>query len=98
MAGYTMVRLPMSVKNIFTEWLQKNRPEAAEKVLNYIMSTRDGKLNDANFGSRMRGQGLRADSIEKMFDVFCRKFGLNEKDIQLSIECFKRPENQLSFF
>lgn len=98
MAGYTMVRLPMSVKDIFTEWLQKNRPEAAEKVLSYIMSTRDGKLNDANFGSRMRGQGLRADSIEKMFDVFCRKYGLNGKDIQLSTESFKRPENQLSFF
>lgn len=97
-AGYTVVRLPLSVKDIFTDWLATHRPEAQEKVLGFIKDTRDGKLYNSTFGSRMRGEGHKADNIEKMFELFARKFGLNEKDFELSTEHFQRPGTQLSFF
>lgn len=97
-AGYTVVRLPHSVKAIFSDWLATHRPEAQEKVLNSIRETREGKLYDANFGSRMTGAGPKADQIAQMFELFCRKFHLNEKDFHLSTEHFQRPGDQLSFF
>ena len=63
----------------------------ADKVLKRIMMVRDGKLNETEFGSRMRGEGAYADYIKQQFAVYCRKFHLNEKHVHLSTEHFKRP-------
>jgi DNA repair photolyase len=99
-AGYTPVRLPLSVAPIFEEWLEVHRPLNKEKVLSRIRDMRGGKLNDPSFGSRMHGQGVFAESLEKMFDLYCRKHGLNLQRIQITAEHFRRPEkpsDQLSF-
>jgi len=48
-----------------------------DKVLNRIRSMRDGKLYEYAFGKRMRGEGIFADQIESLFDVACRKHGLD---------------------
>lgn len=97
-AGYTTLRLPYSVKDIFTEWLENHRPEAKTKVLSFIQDIRGGKLNDSDFGSRMRGEGPRAENIKKMFDLFYRRYGYGEKPLAISLDKFKRPTDQLSFF
>jgi len=34
---------------------------------------RGGKLNDPNFGTRMKGEGVFADQIKSMFKLACRK-------------------------
>jgi DNA repair photolyase len=99
-AGFTPVRLPLSVAPIFSEWLEVHRPLKKEKVLSMIRDIRGGKLNDANFGSRMEGQGAIADNLAKMFDLYCRKYHLNEKRIRLSTDHFRRPAqpgDQMSF-
>ncbi|RYZ78787.1 MAG: PA0069 family radical SAM protein, partial [Proteobacteria bacterium] len=96
-AGYTPVRLPLAVSPLFEEWLEVHRPLKKEKVLGLIRDVRGGKLNDANFGSRMRGEGAVADSLNQMFRLYTRKFGLNEKKISLSCEHFHRPGDQLIF-
>jgi DNA repair photolyase len=96
-AHYTIVRLPLAVSQIFPAWLRSHFPERAETVLGRIRSMRDGKLNSAQFGLRMRGEGLLADQIRQLFEVVCRRFGLNERDFQLSCESFRRVEkDQLS--
>ncbi len=61
------------MRPVFVDWLERNEPLKAEKVQSLIRATRGGKLNDAKFGSRMRGQGLIADQIKQTFQVFARR-------------------------
>jgi DNA repair photolyase len=89
-AGYVPLRLPFSVAPLFEQWLGRHFPDRKEKVLNRIRSIRDGKLNDAHFGSRMRGAGIFAEQIERMFDVACRKAGLPDEQLKLSTARFRR--------
>lgn len=98
LAGYTALRLPLAVRPLFEDWLEQNRPLRKEKVLNAIRDIRGGNLNSAEFGSRMKGEGVRADQYQQMFKLITRKLGLNEKDYDLSTEHFCRPGDQLSFF
>jgi DNA repair photolyase len=98
-AGYTVVRLPYAVKDLFEQWLSDHVPEKKEKVLNRIRTLRGGKLNESEFGSRMRGEGLFADQIGQTFKVACHKAGLTGKYLQLSTASFRRPQGaQLSLF
>nr|WP_253696645.1 PA0069 family radical SAM protein [Bdellovibrio bacteriovorus] len=96
-AGYVPLRLPSSVLPIFEEWLEVHQPLKKEKVLNSVRDIRGGKLNDANFGSRMRGEGPRADQMAQMFKLYTRKYGLNVKKFDLSTEHFQRRGDQLKF-
>lgn len=96
-AGFTPVRLPLAVRPLFEEWLEVNFPLRKEKVLSSIKDIRGGKLNDANFGSRMRGEGARADQLSQMFHLYIRKYGLDQKDFHLRADHFHRPGDQLSF-
>ena len=75
-ASYTLLRLPLTVAPVFREWLERTQPDRAERVLNLIRSTREGKLNEAEFGSRLRGKGEVAEQIGKLFRVFRAKHGL----------------------
>ncbi|HRJ70979.1 MAG TPA: PA0069 family radical SAM protein, partial [Terrimicrobiaceae bacterium] len=68
-AGYTMLRLPYAVKDIFSAWLEAHCPDAKEKVLGRIREVRGGALNRSEFGSRMRGEGVFADHIGQLFQV-----------------------------
>lgn len=97
-AGYTPLRLPYSVSDLFTEWLAEHRPDAQSKVLNQIREMRDGKLNDANFGSRMQGRGARAENMRKMFMLFTQRLGLNQRIFQTRCDLFHRPGDQLTLF
>ncbi len=90
-AGYIIVRLSYGNKDIFADWLKRNRPMEADKVLKRIMMVRDGKLNETEFGSRMKGEGAYADYIKQQFKVYCRKYHLNEKPFHLATEHFMRP-------
>jgi DNA repair photolyase len=90
--AYTEVlRLPLTVAPVFQEWLERNFPQKKDKVLGRIRAIRGGKLNDARFGSRMRGEGIFADQIAQMFHVARRKVGLPEDAPELSTVAFRRP-------
>jgi DNA repair photolyase len=89
-AGHVMLRLPYAVKELFCNWLQQHYPERVNKVLHAIQDTRGGCLNDPNFGSRMSGEGERAEAIAQMFDVTCKKLGLNQKRVHLTTQHFRR--------
>jgi DNA repair photolyase len=92
-AGYVPLRLPFVVKDLFAEWLEQHYPDRRDKVLNRVRAMRDGKLNDSNFGTRMRGSGPFADQVKAMFDLGCRRHGLNETDLHLSKGRFRRPKS-----
>ena len=90
-AGYVPLRLPHAVAPLFEQWLEQHFPDRKEKVLNRIRSIRGGKLYDSRFGKRMSGEGIFAEQIEKIFDVACRKHGLNNGRVDLSAASFRRP-------
>jgi DNA repair photolyase len=77
MAGYTIVRLPWEVKDLFKDWLERNYPLKAAHIMARIRDMRGGRENDPEFGSRMRGEGPFAELIRMRFDVACKRLGLN---------------------
>jgi DNA repair photolyase len=89
-AGYTILRLPYAVKDLFFEWLSRHFPDRKGKVLGGIRSVRAGKLTDPRFGSRMRGEGARADIIKRMFRLAVRRSGIPQTGTELSITAFRR--------
>jgi DNA repair photolyase len=90
-AGFVPLRLPHGVGSLFDEWLQRHYPDRRDKVLNRVREMRGGKLNDPNFGSRMRGAGEYIDQLRALFHVTCRKVGLNLERPALSTTSFRRP-------
>ncbi|TYP92745.1 DNA repair photolyase [Fodinibius salinus] len=98
-AGYTIVRLPYGVKDLFQDWLKQHFPNRKEKVLNRIRNIRSGKLNESEFGQRFHGEGEFADQIRNLFNIQTERLGFNEEPVKLSTKYFKRPEEgQLNLF
>jgi DNA repair photolyase len=92
-AAYVPVRLPYAVAPLFEDWLERHYPERKEKVLNRIRQVRGGRLNDARFGSRMRGEGVYAKHIRRLFEVGCRRAGIEPGRFpKLSAAAFRGPE------
>ena len=90
-AGYVPVRLPGAVAPLFEDWLGRHFPHRKEKVLNHIRSMRGGRLNDPNFGSRMKGGGVYAEHISRLFGVACRRAGIERGRFpKLSTASFRR--------
>ena len=97
--GYVALRLPHAVKSLFEDWLEQHYPEKKGKILNRIRSIRGGKLNDPNFKSRMRGEGIFAEQIAELFHLAQKRAGIAERWPKFSLEHFRRPSNdQLSLF
>jgi len=75
-AGYVLLRLPGSVKEVFEQRLRAQLPLSAERVLHRIRETRGGQLYDARFGVRGRGEGPYAASIGTLFRAAAARVGL----------------------
>ncbi len=98
-AGFTVVRLPYANAPLFEKWLETHFPDRKEKVLNRLKAMRGGKLYDAQWGKRMRGEGIFAEQIEAMFEVAKRKAGFKDEHRGLSAASFRRAGGtQLSLF
>jgi len=76
-AGYVLLRLPYEIKELFKDWLQNHYPLKAEHVMSRVRQMRDGRENDPEFGSRLRGQGLLAELLAQRFEKACRRLELN---------------------
>ncbi len=90
-AGYTVLRLPYGVKDLFLDWLDRHAPDRKGKVLSRVRELRDGKLNEPAFGLRMKGQGIFGEQISRMFRVTTRRLGVERSWPELSCEGFRRP-------
>jgi DNA repair photolyase len=90
-AGYVPLRLPHGLGPLFEQWLTQHFPDRKEKILKRVRALRGGKLNDANFGSRMRGEGIFAEQIASLFALACRKAGIEARRPQLSTAAFRVP-------
>jgi DNA repair photolyase len=91
-ASFILLRLPLTVEPVFLEWLQRTQPQHQERVLCRIRQCREGRLSDSKFGSRMRGSGEIAEQIKHMFQLFSRKYGLDQPLPELNCELFVPPK------
>jgi DNA repair photolyase len=97
-AGYVVLRLPHAVAPLFEQWLTEHFPDRKDKVINRVRDLRGGALYDAQWGKRQRGEGVFAEQIASIFDIACRKNGLNEDEYELSAASFRRRMPQKLLF
>ncbi len=90
-ASWVLLRLPKPVDELFDRWLTERFPERRERVLHRVRETRAGRLSDAHFGRRMRGEGVYAEQIAALFAAAARKHGLDAPLPELSAAAFRRP-------
>jgi len=90
-AGYVLLRLPLEIKDLFTEWLEAHEPAKARHVLNLIRDTRRGALYVDKFGERGRGTGPYAELLAKRFRLAVKRLGLERRGEGLRCDLFKPP-------
>ncbi|WP_245276428.1 PA0069 family radical SAM protein [Methylocapsa aurea] len=90
-AGYVMLRLPLELRDLFTEWLLAHYPDKLRHVLALIRSVRGGKLYDSTFGKRMAGSGPYAWMIGRRFEAAAAKIGLARSRMPLRCDLFSPP-------
>jgi DNA repair photolyase len=91
-AGYTLLRLPWEVKDLFREWLAEHFPDRAAHVMSQVRAMRGGRDNDPRFGTRMHATGPVAQLIRQRFRLACRKLGFPEdRGESLATHLFQPP-------
>jgi DNA repair photolyase len=100
-AGWSLLRLPGAVKDVFEDRLRVSLPLVADKVMHRVRETRGGeKVYDARFHVRGRGVGVYAETISALFETTVKRLGLNERDEPEPVSRFRRPDRskQLKLF
>ncbi len=92
LAGYTMLRLPWEVKDLFREWLAEHFPERAAHVMSQVRAMRGERDNDPDFGTRMHALGPVAQLIRQRFKLASRRLGFpEERQFSLPTNLFRPP-------
>lgn len=100
-ATWIMLRLPLEVAGLWREWLEVAEPGRAAKVMARVREARGGKDYDAEWGKRMRGEGVFAELIGQRFRKAVARLGLEEALPALRCDLFRPPEragDQLRLF
>jgi len=92
-AGYILLRLPLEIKDLFTEWLEAHAPGRTQHVLDLIRDVRGGELYDSTWGKRMRGEGPYAELLRRRFQLARKRLGLDAYKARwdLDLSLFKPP-------
>jgi DNA repair photolyase len=96
--AYTFIRLNGAIKFLFHDWLYKNFPDRADKVWHLIEASHDGKVNDSEFGRRMRGEGNIAQIVSQQYKKYGKLYGMNAERWELDTSIFRRPGEQGKLF
>lgn len=90
-ATYSIVRLPGTGAEVFTDWLDRHVSETKkEMILGRIREMHGGRLNDSRALVRMKGVGGRADQIGQLFKAVARKVGFNQMRPDVTTANFRR--------
>lgn len=100
-ASWIALRLPLEVSPLFQDWLNRQMPDRAAKVMARVRDMHGGKDYSSEWGRRMRGEGIWADLIAQRFDKAIRRIGLVKDMPPLRRDLFSLPPragDQLSLF
>lgn len=102
-AFITCLRLPKEVLPVFDERILSALPEQAGKIQKALLEVRGGEADTQGFGARFRGQGARWKAIEALFELNCRRLGI-ETSLSGPLQkteakkTFRRPSKQGKLF
>ena len=100
-AGYVLLRLPLEVAPLFKDWLLRHYPDRYRHVMSLLRSMRGGKDYDAEFGTRMKGEGPYAWQIGRRFELAAKRIGISTQKKRLRTDLFSPPQMagaQMSLF
>jgi DNA repair photolyase len=94
-AMFVLLRLPLEVRDLFAEWLAAERPDRAKRVMSLVRQMRGGRDYDADFSTRMTGQGPLAALLAARFALACRRLGLNQSRFRQRDDLFRPSADAL---
>ena len=89
--NWTVLRLPLEIKDLFAEWLAAHAPAKASRVFNLVSQCHGGRIYRSEFGKRMQGDGPYAEMIRRRVGSASRKHGLHKKQWNLDCSRFAVP-------
>jgi DNA repair photolyase len=93
LAGYTILRLPWEVKDLFREWLAEHFPDRAAHVMSVVRAMRGERDNDPDFGTRMHAGGPVAELIRQRFQLARRRLDYpHGRSHDLPTKLFRPPQ------
>jgi DNA repair photolyase len=99
--NWTLLRLPLEIKDLFIEWLQAHAPGKATHAMSLISQCHGGIAYRSEWGRRMRGEGPYADMIRLRVEAASRRRGLDKREYDLDCSRFavpKEPDSQFELF
>jgi DNA repair photolyase len=101
-AGYVLLRLPLELKSLVTEWLEEHYPGKAKHVLSLVAEAHGGRLYDSRWGQRQRGTGPYAELLRLRFERAAKRLKFDERGTnRLETGLFRPPPragDQLALF
>ena len=99
--NWTLLRLPLEIKDLFIEWLAAHFPGKAKHAISLISQCHGGIAYRSEWGRRMRGEGPYADMIRLRVEAAARRHGLDKREYDLDCTRFavpKEPDRQFELF
>jgi DNA repair photolyase len=99
--NWTLLRLPLEIKDLFAEWLVAHFPGKAKHAMSLISQCHGGIAYRSEWGKRMRGEGPYADMIRLRVEAAARRHGLDKREYNLDCTRFgvpKEPDRQFDLF
>jgi DNA repair photolyase len=90
-AGYVLLRLPLEIAGLFTEWLEAHYPDRAKRVMSLLRGMHSGQDYRSEWQVRQRGDGPYAQLIAARFRNASRRLGLNSARTSLRTDLFRVP-------
>ncbi len=100
-ASWIMLRLPLEVAPLFRDWVAARQGGRAGKIMARVRESRGGKDYDAEWGKRMRGEGIWSELIAQRFRLAVARYGLATELPALRCDLFAPPPragDQLALF
>jgi DNA repair photolyase len=96
--SYTVLRLPLEVAPLFREWLEREYPDRARRVMGLVREMHGGRDYDPAWGRRLKGEGVHAKLLARRFERALSEHGLAHGWPALRTDLFAppaRPGDQL---
>jgi DNA repair photolyase len=90
-AGYVLLRLPLEIASLFTEWLETHYPDRAKRVMSLLRSCHQGEDYRSKWRVRQKGDGPYAQLIRQRFKKTIARLGLNKVEVRLRTDLFRPP-------
>ena len=100
-ATWAMLRLPLEVAPLWEAWMDAHYPDRKSRVMSKLREMHGGKVYDAQFFKRVRGEGAYAALIAQRFTKARKRLGLDGDMPDLDCTIFQPPVragDQLNLF